>query len=453
MSTPPNDIHPVIIIGSGPAGLTAAIYTARASLTPLVIEGEPSSTSDQPGGQLMLTTEVENFPGFPEGVMGPELMGNFRAQAERFGAEFITEKVTRVDFSERPFRVWIGDDEHRAQSVIVSTGARSLMLGLEAEQRLIGHGLSTCATCDGFFFRDKEIVVVGGGPFAVESAQALNRLGVQVTLFETLQRLLSRDEPELADRLALVLRREGVDLRLGTAVTGLRSNSAGVTVETADGETEAAAVLLATGRTANAESLGLDRLGIAAGPDGISVDARSRTIVSSIYAVGDVAAGRSLFTPSAAHDAVMAVRDMFLPGRGSAATLVPWVTFTDPQLAHVGMTAAEARERFGDRRVRVSRFDLAETDRARIDSTPDGMVTVVTARGKVVGGHILAPEAGEMIQELALAVRFSMSIRELGEIAHVYPTMSTGISQMVAEDVFARIRRVRRLAKLSRLMG
>ena len=143
MSTPPNDIRPVSIIGSGPAGLTAAIYTARASLTPLVIEGEPSSTSDQPGGQLMLTTEVENFPGFPEGVMGPELMGNFRAQAERFGAEFITEKVTRVDFSERPFRVWIGDDEHRAQSVIVSTGARSLMLGLEAEQRLIGHGLST----------------------------------------------------------------------------------------------------------------------------------------------------------------------------------------------------------------------------------------------------------------------------------------------------------------------
>jgi len=182
MSTPPSDVRPVIIIGSGPAGLTAAIYTARASLPPLVIEGEPSSTSDQPGGQLMLTTEVENFPGFPEGIMGPELMTNFRAQAERFGAEFITEKVTRVDFSERPFRVWVRDDEYRAESVIVSTGARSLMLGLEAEQRLIGHGLSTCATCDGFFFRGHEIAVVGGGDSAIEEATFLTKFADKVTI-------------------------------------------------------------------------------------------------------------------------------------------------------------------------------------------------------------------------------------------------------------------------------
>jgi thioredoxin reductase (NADPH) len=182
MSTPPSDVRPIIIIGSGPAGLTAAIYTARASLAPLVIEGEPSSTSDQPGGQLMLTTEVENFPGFPDGIMGPELMTNFRAQAARFGAEFITEKVTRVDFSERPFRVWVRDEEYRAESVIVSTGARSLMLGLEAEQRLIGHGLSTCATCDGFFFRGHEIAVVGGGDSAIEEATFLTKFADKVTI-------------------------------------------------------------------------------------------------------------------------------------------------------------------------------------------------------------------------------------------------------------------------------
>ena len=156
------DVRKVIIIGSGPAGLTAAIYASRASLEPLLIEGEPSSTSDQPGGQLMLTTDVENFPGFPDGVMGPELMQHMRAQAERFGTEIRTEKVTRIDFSERPFKVWVGDTLHLAQSVIVSTGAQSLMLGLEAEERLIGHGLSTCATCDGFFFRGHEIAVVGG---------------------------------------------------------------------------------------------------------------------------------------------------------------------------------------------------------------------------------------------------------------------------------------------------
>ncbi|MBL6634585.1 MAG: thioredoxin-disulfide reductase [Actinobacteria bacterium] len=172
----------VIIIGSGPAGLTAAIYTARASLAPLVIEGEPSSTSDQPGGQLMLTTEVENFPGFPDGIMGPELMMNFRSQAERFGAKFVTEKVTNIDFSSRPFKVWVRDEEYHADAVIVSTGARSLMLGLEEERRLIGHGLSTCATCDGFFFRDHHIAVVGGGDSAIEEASFLTKFASKVTL-------------------------------------------------------------------------------------------------------------------------------------------------------------------------------------------------------------------------------------------------------------------------------
>ena len=223
-----------IIIGSGPAGLTAAIYTARASLAPLVIEGEPSSTSDQPGGQLMLTTEVENFPGFPEGVMGPELMGSFRAQAERFGAEFLTEKVTKVDFAARPFRVWVRDQEFTAKSIIVATGAQSLMLNLPRESELIGHGVSTCATCDGFFFRGHEIAVVGGGDSAVEEASFLTKFASKVYL------IVRRD----ALRASRIMQQRALDnpkieIVWNSQVTAIHGQDSlsGVTLTSTDGST------------------------------------------------------------------------------------------------------------------------------------------------------------------------------------------------------------------------
>src|SRR5438045_5497530 len=171
-----SEIRELVIIGGGPAGYTAALYSARANLNPLVIEGF------QWGGQLMITSDVENYPGFTDGIMGPQLMGEFRRQAERFGAEFVADDVTRVDFSEHPFRVYVGETEHRSEAVIVATGASARQLGLESERTLQGKGVSYCAVCDAAFFRDREVVVVGGGDSAMEEAIFLTKFANKVTL-------------------------------------------------------------------------------------------------------------------------------------------------------------------------------------------------------------------------------------------------------------------------------
>jgi thioredoxin reductase (NADPH) len=171
-----NGVRELIIIGGGPAGYTAALYAARANLRPLVIEGFNW------GGQLMITSDVENYPGYPQGILGPEMMQEFRRQAERFGTDFVTDDVTRVDFSERPYRVWVGDDEYRGETVIVATGASARQLGLDSERKLQGRGVSYCATCDAAFFPDKHVVVVGGGDSAMEEATFLARFAAKVTI-------------------------------------------------------------------------------------------------------------------------------------------------------------------------------------------------------------------------------------------------------------------------------
>jgi thioredoxin reductase (NADPH) len=287
------NLRNVVIIGSGPAGLTAAIYTARANLAPLVIEGEPSSTTDQPGGQLMLTTEVENFPGFVDGILGPELMGNFRAQAARFGAEFLTARVSRLDTSERPFRIWVGDPEaaeptYRADAVIVSTGAQSLMLGVDGEERLIGHGLSTCATCDGFFFRNHEIAVVGGGDSALEEALFLTKFADKVTVIHRRGEL--RASKIMQER---AIKNDKIEFLWHSVVAGLEGESKleGVVVEDVrTGERSTLGVtglFVAIGHRPNTDLfrglLDMDEAGYL-----VTEPGSTRTNVPGVFACGDV---------------------------------------------------------------------------------------------------------------------------------------------------------------------
>ncbi len=242
----------VVILGSGPAGLTAAIYTARARLRPLVMEGEPSSTSDQPGGQLMLTTDIENYPGFVDGILGPQLMERFRAQAERFGAELVTRRATRVDLSERPFAVWSDasatEPTALARGLIVATGARSLMLGVRDEDRLLGHGVSTCATCDGFFFREQDVGVVGGGDSAIEEALFLTRFARTVTIIHRRKEL--RASKIMQDR---AFANEKIAFRWDSVVTEVR------------GEQKLSGVVLTNVISGNSDVLALSGLFVAIG--------------------------------------------------------------------------------------------------------------------------------------------------------------------------------------------
>ena len=286
------DHKEVVIIGSGPAGLTAAIYTARANLNPLVIEGEPSSTSDQPGGQLMLTTDVENYPGFPTGIMGPELMSNFRSQAERFGAELLTKKVTHVNLLSNPFEVWVGDPsanpDFTADSVIVSTGAKALMLNLPNEIALVGHGISTCATCDGFFFRDQEIAVIGGGDSAVEEAMFLSRFASKVTIVHRRDQLraskIMQDRAFSNPKIEFLWNHEVAEYIGDTKLEGLRVQNV---IHQSQSILEVSGVFIAIGHTPNTSifenQLTLHDNGY------IKTDSdSSRTNIEGVFACGDV---------------------------------------------------------------------------------------------------------------------------------------------------------------------
>jgi thioredoxin reductase (NADPH) len=284
--------HKVLIAGSGPAGLTAAVYSARAQLNPIVVEGEPSSTSDQPGGQLMLTTEVENFPGFPDGILGPELMTAMRSQAARFGAQLVTAKVTRVDLNRSPFAVWVGDPEapeptFEADALIVATGARALMLGVPGEDRLLGYGVSTCATCDGFFFRGQHIAVVGGGDSALEEALFLTRFASKVTVVHRRDRLrasrIMQERALASPDIEFLWTHEVAEVLGNGKVTGVRVRHSRTGAES---ELPVTGLFVAIGHEPNTAvfrgQLELDGNGYVRTHDG------SRTNVDGVFACGDV---------------------------------------------------------------------------------------------------------------------------------------------------------------------
>ena len=282
-SLPDQKVENVIIIGSGPAGLTSAIYTSRANLTPLMIEG------DEAGGQLMTTTEVENFPGFDQGVTGPDLITVMRKQAERFGTRFIARNVTKVDFSERPFKVWVGETLYLAKSIIISTGARAKYLGLPSEKKYANRGVSACATCDGAFFRDQEVAIVGGGDTAMEEAQFLTRFASKVYLIH--RRDQFRASKIMVDR---VLRNPKIDVIWNSEVTEVIGDEKGVTglilKETSDEkekELKVSGLFLAIGHKPNTDLfkgvLDMNEIGYL-----VTQPNSSYTNISGIFAAGDV---------------------------------------------------------------------------------------------------------------------------------------------------------------------
>jgi thioredoxin reductase (NADPH) len=279
-----NDVRELIVIGGGPAGYTAALYAARANLNPLVIEGFAW------GGQLMITSDVENYPGYPTGILGPEMMQDFRKQAARFGAEFVTDDVTKVDFSEHPFGVWVGDTEYRAESVIVATGANARQLGLESEKTLQGRGVSYCAVCDAAFFKDREVVVVGGGDSAMEEATFLAKFATKVTVVH--RRSSFRASPIMVDRARASDRIDFmldsvVEEVLGTengSVTGVRIRNVATGDETM---LEADGLFVAIGHDPNTAlfrgQLDMDEAGYI-----VTKGKTTETNVPGVFAAGDV---------------------------------------------------------------------------------------------------------------------------------------------------------------------
>ena len=458
--------HDLIIVGMGSGGLVAAEFATTLGASTAVVErdrvgGDCLWTGCVPSKALLAAGKVAHHirtadefgiaAGEPD-VDLPAVWRRIRDVQQRIAStddsperyEAMGVEIVRGDARlTGPNTVAVGERTLEAGHILICTGSRPAAPPIDG---LAEAGFLTSETVWDVDHPPRSVVIVGGGPIAVEMAQGLNRLGVSVTLLEREDRLLGRDEPELVDLVAGRLRREGVEIRTNVDIERVTTGDGAKTAHAGGDSWAAEEIFVAAGRRPNVGGLGLEEVGVEIGKAGIRTDERLRTSVASIYAAGDVA-GRHLFTHSAGYEAAMAVRDMFFPGKGKAGELVPWCTFTDPELAHAGLTTRQAMEEHGEDDVAVHRATLDHSDRARADGSEDGALILVTAKERLVGAHIAAASAGEMIHECVLAIREGMKLRDLSKMVHVYPTLSTQIGLLAARAQYDRAQRLKWLVR------
>ena len=468
----------MIVVGFGSAGMTAAEFAAGLGLRVCVVE------RDRAGGDCLWTGCVPS-----KALVAAARAAHVIRTADRFGLRASMSSIDRVAVWSRvrairdevaagdddparfealgiairwgtgeivgPHEVAVKDSQGaievvRGRMILICTGSRPSIPAIDGLEAV---GFLTTDTLFDVTEVPARVVFIGGGAVSIELAQACARLGMSVTVLESAPVVLAGEEPELVAELERVLEREGVEVVTGVDID--RVSDGPVVHGVVDGERRqwaTDAIVVAVGRTLDVDSLGLDAVGVTVREGAIAVDGRGRTSVDSIYAAGDVT-GREMFTHAAAHQAVMALRDAFFPGRAPNDSLVPWTTFTDPELAHVGLTSVEATARFGGRRVRVHRWSLAHSDRAHTDRVEGSIVLVERVRfgrRRLVGAHVLSSHAGELIGELVFAIDRGMSVADLGSLIHVYPTIATSIQQLGGRAALDEALKYRWMMKIAR---
>jgi pyruvate/2-oxoglutarate dehydrogenase complex dihydrolipoamide dehydrogenase (E3) component len=455
----------LVIVGAGSAGMVAANTAPKMGLKAALIErarvgGDCLWTGCVPSKALIASANAAytmrhasefGLPSATPDVDTATVFERVRRIQHEIAAtddnpqKYIDAGVTIV-YGDAQLRdghtVQVGERRLTARFLLVATGSRTTpppIANIDAVGYLSSESLFEQERAP------KSLLVVGGGPIAIEMAQAHHRLGVKVTVLQRAERILERDEPSLSDKLLSLLRVEGIDVQLNVMLTRAeRVGDEKVLQGTVSGQAKSWAaeeILVAAGRTPNIEGFGLEEAGVRTEPRGIIVDKNLCTSLESVYAAGDVA-GRFLFTHSAGAEAVTALRNMFFPGSKAAPSLIPWATFTEPELAHVGLTSAEAKEQFGAA-AKVFRWSLAHNDRARAEQATDGEIVVVTdAKFKVLGAHILAPGAGDMIGQWTMAIEKELRLTpDFGNLVQVYPTLSTSFSQLAGEATYGQLQK------------